>query len=451
MLRKHFVSLTIWTALCLLFFGNLVSGAARLPNSDLSGQFHTFALFQAREMADGRLPLWSPGSYGGFPFAADTQAAVFYPVRLAAILLSLPWGFSFYVLEMEGVFHIWLAGLFTYLLAWDMTRRRLLALTSGIVFGLGGYLVSYPLLQLALLETVVWLPLVLWLLRRGAARQERPLPWFLAAGLVLGVAALAGHPQTFLHVSYVAAAYYLFLTIRARWDWRWGFGLGAFIGLAAVGNALPTWLPAWHYLQLTVRSRVDYAFVSGGQPLLNYLQLFLPGVRSLWPPEYVTITAVLLALFAFLGRRHIPPSSVLRRSEILFWAITAVVAVWLALGDAGILFEAVYRLAPGFAFFRQQERLVGLASFSLALLAGQGLALWLELGAAQRRAIARQIVWITAVVWLVISFALPFIRPVIAENWPVIWLRQIGVTAVALGILWRGARHLSGAVSPGDV
>ncbi|HFQ93854.1 MAG TPA: DUF2723 domain-containing protein [Anaerolineae bacterium] len=438
MLRKHFVPLTIWTALCLLFFGSLVSGTARLPNSDFSGQFHTFALFQAREMADGRMPLRSPGSYGGFPFAADTQAAVFYPVRLAAVLLSLPWWFSFYALEMEGVFHIWLAGLFTWLLAWDITRSRLAALAAALVFGLGGYLVSYPLLQLALLETIVWLPLVLWLLRRGIARRQRPLPWLLAAGLALGIAALAGHPQTFLHVSYMAAIYYLFLTIRARWDWRWVIGLGALVGLTALGTALIAWLPAWNYLQLTTRSNTDYDFIASGQPLLNYLQIFLPGVRSVWPPEYVTITAVILALFAWLGRRHIPPSSVLRRSEILFWAVTAVIAAWLSLGDAGILFEAVYRAVPGFAFFRQQERLVGLVSFSLALLAGQGLALWLELGAAQRRAITRQIVWITAVVWLVITFTLPFIRPVIAENWPVIWLRQAGITAVALGILWRG-------------
>ncbi len=437
--RKHLIPLILWTALCLLFFGSLISGATRLPNSDLSGQFHTFALFQAQEMADGRLPLWSPGSYGGFPFAADAQAAVFYPLRLLTILLSLPGGFSFYTLELEGILHIWLAGLFTYLLAWDITRSRLAALTAALIFGLSGYLTSYPLLQLALLETVVWLPLVLWLLRRGAANRQRPLPWFLAAGLVLGMAALAGHPQTFLHVSYMAAIYYLFLTIRQRWAWHWVWGLGALIGLTAVGTALIAWLPAWYYLQLTTRSRVDYDFIASGQPLLNYLQLFLPGLRSLWSPEYVTITAVILALFAWLGRRHTPPSSVVRRSEIMFWAVTAVIAAWLALGNDGILFELVYRAAPGFSFFRQQERLIGLVSLSLALLAAQGLALWLQLRAGQRSEIMRKVVWVTAVIWLTISFTLPFIQTAIAENWWAVWLRQLGMTALALSVLWFSA------------
>ena len=125
MKRFHLLPLLLWTLLWGLFFATLLLGIERLPNSDLSGQFHAFGSFQAREMLAGRLPLWSPGSYAGIPFAADTQSAVFYPLRWLTVFISAPFGFSYYALELEGLLHIWLAGVFTYFLAFDMTRVQL--------------------------------------------------------------------------------------------------------------------------------------------------------------------------------------------------------------------------------------------------------------------------------------------------------------------------------------
>jgi 4-amino-4-deoxy-L-arabinose transferase-like glycosyltransferase len=413
----------------------LLTGTYRLPNSDLSGQFHAFALFQAREMAAGRFPLWSPGSYSGIPFAADTQAAVFYPPRLLTILISLPWGFSFYLLELEGLLHIWLAGLFTYLLVQHITGRRVAGLVAAVAFGLGGYLTTYPLLQLAILETVTWLPLVLWLIRRARA-GERPLPSLLAAGLVLGMVALAGHPQTFLHISYLAAAYYLFQMWQARWNWRWCLGGGLATAATAAGTAMAAWLPAAHYLSLSTRSEVTYRFVAGGQPLLHYLQTIVPNTFSLWQPEYVGITTVCLALLAWLGRKIDRKAT----SEILFWLMAAFIAAWIALGDKGIIFELVYRIAPGFSLFRQQERLVGLFNFGLAILAGQGVALWLSADGAMRRRLSRQVAVIVGSSLLLVGLILFGASPLVADDWWLVWGRQWLITAVTLTLLWGFAR-----------
>lgn len=373
-MRRHLPFISLWTLLWALFFGVLLLGRARLPDSDLSGQFHTFAVFQAQEMWAGRLPLWSPGSYGGFPFAADTQAAVFYLPRWLTILFSGPGGFSFYALELEGLIHIWLAGLFTYALAFDLTKNRWAGLIAAVAFGLGGYLISYPLLQLALLETIAWLPLVLWLLRRGVM-GELPLPYLLGAGAILGLAFPAGHPQTFLHISYLAAAYYLFLAIRARWKWRWIGGLGLAVAATAVGLSAAAWLPALHYLAYTTRSDVSYEFVAAGFPLLDYVQLLAPGLFSFWVPMYSGVAVMALALTGWLGRRQADGE---QQAEVVFWTAVTLVTAVLSLGDKGIIFELVYHVAPGFSLFRQQERLVGLFSLALALLAAQGLALWLS-------------------------------------------------------------------------
>ncbi|MEJ2749835.1 MAG: hypothetical protein P8183_18285 [Anaerolineae bacterium] len=382
MKRRHILPLLLWTLAWFLFFLPLFTGAERLPNSDFSGQFHAFGLFQAREVNAGHLPVWSPGSYAGFPFAADPQSAVFYPLRWLTILLSLPWSFT------------------------------------------------YQALQLAILETFAWLPLVLLLLRLGV-RRERPLPYLLAAGATLGVSALAGHPQTFLHASYLAAAYFLFLVGQARWSWRWQLGLGAAIAATAVGVALASWLPAWHYLALTTRSETGYEFVSKGFPLLDYWQLLVPGPFSLWTPQYVGVTAVLLTLIAWWGRQQG------RRAEIFFWFGAAFLAAWLSLGDKGILFELVYHIAPGFSLFRQQERLVNIVSLSLALLAAQGLAIWLQAAAPQRRDWLRRTAIVLGLGLILAGVVLAGMRAAAPSDWPMIWLRQGVVTAVALTLLWQ--------------
>ena len=441
-MRRHLPFITLWTLLWALFFGALLLGRARLPDSDLSGQFHTFVVFQAQEVWAGQLPLWSPGSYGGFPFAADTQAAVFYLPRWLTILFSGPGGFSYFVLELEGLLHIWLAGLFTYLLAFDLTKNRWAGLLAAVAFGLGGYLISYPLLQLALLETITWLPLVLWLLRKGVM-GERPFPYLLGAGAVLGLALPAGHPQTFLHVSYLAAAYYLFLTIRARWAWRWIGGLGLAVAATAVGLSAAAWVPALHYLAYTTRSDVSYEFVAAGFPLLDYLQLLAPGLFSFWVPMYSGVAVVVLALTGWLARRLADDD---QRAEMVFWTAVALGTAVLSLGDKGIFFELVYHVAPGFSLFRQQERLVGLFSLALALLAAQGLALWLSKDLSNLEdwtnlQIGRRVTAVMLGLFLLVGVILAAVS---SGPWVRVLAQQAAILLAALLILWRGGQRWGG-------
>lgn len=115
-LRRHVPLLSLWSIFCALFFISILLGQERLPSGDFAGQFHAFGLFQARELCAGRFPLWSPGSYGGFPFYADVQSAAFYPPRLLTAWLTC--SFPLLALEIEVVIHIWLAGVL--LMPWPM-------------------------------------------------------------------------------------------------------------------------------------------------------------------------------------------------------------------------------------------------------------------------------------------------------------------------------------------
>jgi hypothetical protein len=428
-LRRHLAALAVWTALWGLFFGAFLVGREQLAAGDLSGQFHAYALFQAQEMRAGRVPLWSPGSYGGLPFAADPQAAAFYPPRWLTILAAPSADLPFALLQFEILAHVWLAGALTYGLLYALTRRRAAGLVAAVSLGLGGYLTGYPLLQLAILETMAWLPGALLAIQM-AFESRRPAPWLVCAGLALALAGLAGHPQTWMHVAYLSIAWFLARAVEARWPWRRVLAAGALLGGVALGVAAVGWLPALRYTLHTARSGVDYAFVSSGLPLADWVQALVPTTMSLWAPQYGGIAVVALALIGWRLRGAPGP----RRAAIVFWAGAALVSAWLALGDTGALYRVAHRLLPGMALFRQQERWLGLWAMSLSVLGGLGLAAWLDATAQERR---RALAWAARLLALGLAMALCLLAlwrgP--GEGWESTWLRHTLIALAALGLL----------------
>lgn len=395
----------------LFFWPLFVPGAGRnyFEGGDFVDQFYAFAVHEARSFAAGRLPLLNPYAYAGSPFWADIQAAVAYPPSLITVLASVVvlGRLPFLALELEAVAHIGLAAIFTYLFARRVLHSRPGALVAALTFAFGGYLTGYPPLQLAVLETVAWLPLALlgveWLLdsrvdpRRGVA--------LLAAAL--GLAILAGHPQNAMYLLYTSVAYFLW----RGWPWR-GRGwapwrrLGAALLLAA-GLSAAGWLPAAEFLRLSNRAAADYATLANGFPPHELLGAVLPGITK-WSPLYVGILPLLLAVAA--GWRALSAVDDQAR-QTRFWLILGLVALLLSLGSHGFLFDLFYLLAPGFDLFRGQERAALLVSFSLAMLAGTGLADWLADRFPVGRLVATGAVVLAALGTLLLLAATPELRP----------------------------------------
>lgn len=400
--RRDAVFLVLLAGLVALFFWRILTpnpaDRAQFPPGDFTDQFYAFRLYEARALAAGRLPLWSENFNSGHPFLADIQAAVFYPIALGNMLLNRArFGpdFSLFALELEALLHFYLAGAFTYLFARRTIRSRVGALTAALVFTFGGYLTSYPALQLAILETAVWLPLVLYFLaspvlsREGAAARRRavetgrrPVPMMgnvrvgalevrplIAAGIVLGIAALAGHPQTWSFVAATSAAYFMFrrwesgaLVPTAQSVARTAGALGLLFAIA-FGLAAVQWLPSLEYQQLSTRENLSFADAAKGFPTLDILQFIFPGFASAFAsPLYVGILPLWLALY---GLR--------RTRERAFWGLWALGALILSFGFYVFAYVVFYLFVPGAALFRQQERLAFVVSFALAMLAGYGL------------------------------------------------------------------------------
>ncbi|MFW5772334.1 MAG: YfhO family protein [Phototrophicaceae bacterium] len=410
----------ILVLLWLLFFWRIFTPAAAdqtsFADSDFSGQFVTFAAYQFERLSAGELPLWNPYNNAGLPFIADTQAAALYPPRLLTIALSSisGSGWTYAALQYEVAFHVLLYTLAIYVLARRLTLSRrgthLAGLAAAVTAGYGGYLTSYPLLQVALLEAGVWLPLALLGVleaTRGARTAARVRwPWLALTGFALGLSWLAGHPQTSWFATYLIVAYIGFQVWQARLRWT-VFGLAtALVGLLTLGVTAVHLLPGLEYLTRTMRTGLGFDAKSNGFVYQDISTLLLP--RVFWSPLYFGVIGFGLALTALAA------NEARREPERVFWLGVALVALLMSFGGNSALFHALYNVLPGLNYFRGQERAVYLVVNSAALLIAYGTVTLMDYppGApdrpVQRGWLALAIVGgLAAVVFFVLTFAAP--------------------------------------------
>ncbi len=350
---------------------------------DLASFIYPMLQFTARHLKAGELPLWNPYLYGGAPFAADIQAMILYPVNWLFLLLSPE--VTYRLVEHLSFFHFFLAGVSMYLclryLDWAPNHGqkrdslRLWAAATGALAYMFGDVMLVHLGNLNIIAVAAWLPLVFLFLQRALSR--RSIGQAAIAGVFLAVAFLAGHIQIFLYILVLLIAYTIYwaLTVRPRAVTHHGALL---LLTLAVGVALsaPVLLPAAEMTQFTRRADLDYRESSAySLPPAKLIGLFVPSFferdPSLhWGPwdrvevGYVGIFTLLLALLAVL----------LRRGRLnLFFVLLSVGALFLALGEYGIVHGWFYQFAPLFDRLRAPARAALLMDFGLAALAAQGL------------------------------------------------------------------------------
>lgn len=359
--------------LWLLFFWRLftpiASDQASLAKGDFSGQFVAFGAYQYQRLTQGEIPLWNPYNNGGLPFIADTQAAVFYPPRWLTIgLSSFSGGWSYNSLQLEMTLHVLLYTLMMYLYVRRLTLADplspLAAFSAAVIIGYGGYTSGYPLLQLAVLEAAVWLPLAALGVFEGTRAGRMAPPFVALAGFALGLSWLAGHPQTSWFLTYVVAAYFAYRCYTARVGWRPFLAGLALMSAVAFGVTAVTLLPGLEYLLLTAREELGFAAKGNGFPIRDIAQFLFPGSVSQWSPLFVGLPALFFAAVAVFRNR----------GDSRFWLIAALVGLLHSLGENSAFYALTYNFVPGLRFFRGQERAAFVVANSLAILAGLGIA-----------------------------------------------------------------------------
>lgn len=370
--RSDAIAVVLLALIWMLFFWRLFtpfnSDQVSFTQGDFSAQFVTFGAYQYARFAEGEIPLWNPYNNGGFPFIADTQSAVFYPPRLMTIGLSIlsdEWTYN--ALQMEAVAHI----LFYTFLMYLFVRRLTLhsrgsvygAFAAAVIAGYSGFITGYPPLQLALLEAAIWLPLSLLGVLEATRNTVFRWPWILVSGIALGLAWMAGHPQTALFSTYLIVAYLGYRIYMQKMHWADFIGGLLLLAVVSFGITAVTLIPGIEYLLLTGRADLGFADKGNGFPFVDLIQFILPHVVSLFSPIYIGVAGLVLV------------AASLRSSikEKWFWLTVLIISLLLSFGAHTALYHALYNFAPGLRFFRGQERAAFLVMTSLAVLAGSGL------------------------------------------------------------------------------
>ena len=368
-----------------IFASDIFNG--ELPGRVLIGQL----------IRQGQVPLWTSQLCSGLPLTGGVGE----PIGLAAFSLLSPAA----ALDLLLIVLLLVAAHGTYGLARRFGADRPGALLAGLAFAGSGY-VACQLKHLAIVSTVVWLPVGLGLLDRAFAPDRAAVvppesthddpsvaptlarrAVFLAAfGLVFAEQVLAGFPQSayICGLTYGSFAVFRAFTNRQRLGRvplsllvLVGLGIATAIGVAAGAVVL---LPLSELGAVSDRSQaLGWEWATGlaywPRNVLTFLVPYINGDISdgtyaggniFWEDYgYVGAATFLLALYG--------AARDWRRPLVAFSIAMTMVAYMIVLGPATPVFRLVYLLVPGMKVFRFPTRFLIVVELGLALLAGVGL------------------------------------------------------------------------------
>lgn len=387
-----------------LFAGALTTGAI-FSEGDTVEFYIPLATVAGAALREGRLPLWTPGIYAGYPLFADGEVGPLYPPNL---LLWFLFPIDAFVV-WQRVLRFLLGASAAYFYARSLGLPRPAATVTGFAFGFGSFAIG-QLHHANLADGAVWLPAVLGAFERAlAARGQRRLRWIGVGGAALALTALAVHINPLL-MSALALAGYAALRMVV-WPApglptdlaaRLRASVGLVGGMGALGAALAAvqLLPLLELAGQAARGRgVDLEeSVTGSFPPVHLVTLLFPyffrGPDEIyWSPWfrwdttlYVGVVPLALAIYALATARSAPGA----RALLASLATMAVVATLLAFGGYSPLplYELLWHVPP-FNVLRNPSRFTFLVAFALAALAGMGaarLAGMMEQGADPRAA-----------------------------------------------------------------
>ncbi len=323
-----------------------------------------------------QMPYWFSPRLGGMPTVDALFGDIFYPISLVInAALPVPQAISF-----RMIFHIFLAGLFFFLMLRNGFRVSApLAFIGGVFYMLNPEFFShiYPGHD-GKMFVISWVPFMVWQLKDLADTQKiRPA---LLLGIGIGMAILTSQIQSTYFAMWGLGAYTVFAMVRAvmRKETGKAFRIGLYFGIACavgIGIGFIQLFPSFMY----VRDAFSVRGVDRGFEYATSWSMHWPEFFSLWVPEFGNTLDYYWGGNAFKLNSEYAGSIVAflavlsvtwkMRPWRWFWAGVAAFAAIFALGAETPLFSIVYAIVPGVKKFRAPSIIMFWFSFSAVLLA----------------------------------------------------------------------------------
>lgn len=340
-----------------------------LPGRALIGQL----------LASGHWPIWTTQLCSGLPLAGSPAD----PLGLA-LFSALP---PAPALDLYVIALLLVAAHGTFTLARRFGADTTGAVLAGLAFAGSGY-IACQLKHLAIIATVVWLPVGLLLIDgvfdRDAVHRRGVRAAFF--GLVFAQQVLAGFPQSAYICALVYGSFSLYRALEHRRhapnDRRWLTALAILAAAIVIGAAAGA-IVMLPLSQLgTVSDRAEALGWDWSTRLAywtpNLIQFLFPyangniadntykGPPFFWEDYgYVGFFTFLLAIYGGLRDR--------RRPVVIFTILMTIVAMLFVLGRTTPVYRVAYLLIPGLKMFRFPTRFLIVVELGLALLAAFGL------------------------------------------------------------------------------
>jgi hypothetical protein len=329
--------------------------------SDIAFQMIPWRQAVRNSVAHGEWPLLNRFEGCGDILAGEAQPAPFSPFTLIALILPVAASFGF-----TASIAFFFAALGAFLLARELECGEMASLICTAVFAFGAPIALQILWPLGFGWALF--PLILIATRRVVAAPSIRSALMLVAALTLE--ALAGHPETLLHVTTLGAAYGVFELIRRDRKQRGraiAYAIGA--GIVALLLSAIAILPMLDASAQTVEHRIRTEFfapgplrVAAGLPRVALLSDLLPFARNgfrNFPMARAEAGSIALALAIFTLWQS-------RSRERWFFAILGFLAL-LASANAWPVAQLLHRL-PLFNL-ALNDRLASAVPLCLAILA----------------------------------------------------------------------------------
>ncbi len=364
-----------------------------LISRDAFGFFLPFKQYVIERLSTGELPQWFPYAGMGHQLIGASSIGIFHPFTALYFFLPVHEAYRF-----STLLSCLLAALGAFVLGRTLGLSRAGSLLAGVSFSLSGYVVSLTD-NLLYLYSICVLPLFCWALEK-ALKEE--LAWVVAPAILWATVFLNGDIQTGYYYGFIAL---LWMGMRAPGSYREAcvrLGLtGVLAALVAGVELAPGWAvyvvsdraqpapfheTALHWSTHPLRLLTIVASPVGQEAYpVEVAHLFFGG-RS-WDDDFPTgLWAESLYLgvpvmgLALMGARW--------RRDLRVFVVLGGLGLILALGRYGALYEIFFQVMPFWAALRYPEKLMGVATFALAMLAGAGLDV-------MRRGQGSQLSWFT--------------------------------------------------------
>ncbi len=383
--RPYFMLALVWC----VYFHPLVLRPSQVLYSDYSdflAEHLPAKIFLNREWREtGELPLWNPYHFCGTPFVHDIQVGCFYPPYAAMYVLpesdlgaAMSWVIALHVLA-AGVFAYW------YARSHDLGEAGSLVVAVGFAFS-AKWMTHLVLAGHTITIGLAWLPLVLMGLEKsigskpgfcfgnrvsetarnpvskaetGFQPSTRRIWPAIGAGVAFAMLALGTHPQWTFYAGVFVAAWTVPAERTGRNLVRWA-GSGVAVAAVAVLLCAVQLFPTWEASRYSARS----AGLEATQSLQTalYTLFALVGPSATYDPPATWESRALLGTFWLAAAFAAPKLS----ARPLRWKVGVLIGLLaFSLGGAVLL-----EWLPGFNLFRVPSRMLLIAAFPIAYLAG---------------------------------------------------------------------------------